>query len=228
LFDLGTNSSILNAVNALARRHPCLWLWALLFLLAVPQVSIATLTGLTDAEAIVTQFQYDDAGNQQTIQNRRHVGGTPPAFNGVFAYEHYQDSRLKISSMSLNKTTTLQYNARGLLEKTREPSAQETTFYYDARGRVKNVVDSVNPTLTTPPTFEYNGNGGVEHHRERDPETGLLKDLVRTYDSLNRIQTFSDWNNQTIAYTYDDNGNLQTLTYPGSKTVTYPTTAIIG
>ena len=67
-----------------------------------------------------------------------------------------------------------------------------------------------------------NANGNVLDVKE-DPK-GLLnmsKTIVRTYDNLNRVKTYTDYKDREIKYGYDELGNLRTLTYPGGEIVTY-------
>ena len=60
-----------------------------------------------------------------------------------------------------------------------------------------------------------------------DPNDNLLTvtdsqgTITRTYDSLKRVTSYTNTNNQTIGYEYDAFGNLKKLTYPDNKQVSY-------
>ena len=45
--------------------------------------------------------------------------------------------------------------------------------------------------------------------------------IIRDYDELNRVVSYTNTAGQTIGYDYDDQGNLTRLTYPGNKVVVY-------
>lgn len=71
-------------------------------------------------------------------------------------------------------------------------------------------------------SYEYDANGNVLEVKE-DPK-GLLnmsKTIVRKYDNLNRVTSYTDYKGREVKYGYDELGNLRTLTYPGGEIVTY-------
>lgn len=158
--------------------------------------------GETDAESRTADYSYDRDGRSATLANR---------LNNAFSWTYDDASRKVTTKTPLQKTTISILNTRGLPESVTEPSLQATTFdNYDAEGRLKKKTDGVGET-----NYTYFANGLLHTVAEGGKTT------TRTYDALNRLQSYQDGEGNTIAYTYWPSGELKTLTYPGNKTVTY-------
>lgn len=94
-------------------------------------------------------------------------------------------------------------------------SLETTTYTRDAAGRVISVTDA-------------NGNT-VGYTYDENDYTGLLTTLSYpdgnavsyTYDKLNRLETVTNWLNQTATYNYDDAGRLISLSNFNGTITTY-------
>jgi RHS repeat-associated protein len=145
---------------------------------------------------------YDFAGRKLTLQNRRGLtfgfGYATDGLANTFTYPSGRQSQI-VNRDAVGRPQTLQ-----------SPSGNQTTFTYDAMGRVQTQTDPVG-TLT----WTYDNEGNPTNLAEGSANLG------RTFDQLGRVTSVTDTQGYTVAYTYDAEGNLLTLTYPGSKTVTY-------
>ena len=80
-------------------------------------------------------------------------------------------------------------------------------------------------------TYEYDKNGNVlkETEEKKQNTTGNIqaisdknvKVIKRTFDSRNRVTSYTDANGKTIRYGYDELGNILTIAYPGGETIRY-------
>ncbi|MEN8738131.1 MAG: DUF6531 domain-containing protein, partial [Akkermansiaceae bacterium] len=158
-------------------------------------------TSITNSRNETVIRSYDSNGNLTGITNGR--GKTT-----TFVYDSLD--RVTSATTPEGRQTSSTYTDRGQIHTLTEPSGQVTTMTYDLLGRVKTRTDDVG-TLT----YSRDNNGNI---------TGITdgaRSVSYVFDDLNRITSYTDENNQTIAYQFDKNGNLTHLTYPGGKTVQY-------
>ncbi len=158
-------------------------------------------TSNTDQLEKGSSNDYDDAGRRFKFTNRR----TQPY---IFTHDN-ADRPLSTKTPNL-RISSQTWTARGLVDTMTEPSLQGTTLDHDARGRLQMRSDGVGSV-----TYTYDGNDNL-----RTVVQGGVT-IERTYDALNRVQTYSDGRGHTVGYGYDNNGNPTTLTYEPGKAVTY-------
>lgn len=82
-------------------------------------------------------------------------------------------------------------------------------------------VESVRDALGTI-TYTYDRNGNITEVKEK--ESGLLgtvRTVNRTYDNLNRVTSYTDYQGRTVSYGYDELGNRTQVNYPGGEIVRY-------
>ena len=119
-------------------------------------------------------------------------------------------NRLATNTTPLGRQATFTYDPRGVVRTRREPSGMMTTNSYDERARLTNRVD---------------GAGGIAYAYDAGNLLLTVKEgartLTRTYDSVGRLETFTDGNTNQLRYHYDASGNLIRLQYPDGKAVTY-------
>lgn len=174
--------------------------------------------GESDGESRTADYAYDMDGRLKTLGNRRF-----PEHQLDFVWV-YDDTNRKITTKTpLQKTTISILSTRGLPASVQEPSTQTTRFdEYDVEGRLKKKSDDAGET-----TFTYHANGLLYTVTEtpKDSEGHLVsanaRTTTRTYDALNRLQSYQDGEGNTISYTYWPSGELHEIVYPGNKTVTY-------
>jgi RHS repeat-associated protein len=137
----------------------------------------------------------------------------------AFTWSYYDPNRTVTTKTPTLKTTTAVASTRGLPSSVKEPSNQTTTFdTYDAEGRLLTKTDDVGTT-----TYTYWPNGLLHTVAETTGEAPnqVTRTTTRTYNELNRLESYQDGEGNTLSYTYYPAGELKTITYPGNKTVTY-------
>ena len=134
---------------------------------------------------------------------------------------------------------TMTYNDVGRQKTLTDPNAGTTTYTYDAAGRVKTQVDGKNKTTTNTydilgrltstvidgvsTTYTY-GTSGSSFARLTKEQTGN-NSISYTYDDYGRIDVENRQVDGTEAlaftYSYNNKGQLSTITYPGDFTVSH-------
>lgn len=150
----------------------------------------------------------------QTSTNIFDAGGRPTAFinrrNKTYRFTFDElDRQLAIITPN-NRTNSQSWNNRGAIASVTEPSGETTFLGYDARGRETNRNDA-GGTITR----ILDGNNNVLSITQG----GIT--ITRTFDLQNRVLTYNDGRGHILAYGYDANGNLTSLTYEPGKTVAY-------
>ena len=118
--------------------------------------------------------------------------------------------RLITETTPIGSVYSYTYNAQGLLSELENARGQQTTYTYDAMGRVTSMTDELGTV-----TYTYDNNGNVLTVSD---EKGTI---TRKYDALNRVTQYTDYKGNTVKYAYDELGNLISLTYPGGEIVRY-------
>ena len=111
----------------------------------------------------------------------------------------------KIVTSPAGRTVTSLYDPDTLLTETVSvPGLFDTTYSYDARGRLTTV-----STNTRQTTFAYNAEGFLGSIS--DPEN---RTTTYGYDAVGRITGITRPDNSFLDFTYDSNGNMTVLTNP--------------
>lgn len=154
--------------------------------------------------------------------------------------EYTYDSNGKPATVSTGNTTvTMGYDDVGNQTSLDDPDAGETTYEYDALGRVISQEDARGKTTTTTydvfgrtasetvdgvtTSYTYGTTGNEMMRLTREETGGCRTDY--THDTYGRILTetrhIPGESALTFSYTYDSDGNLSEVTYPGNVTVEY-------
>ena len=145
---------------------------------------------------------YDDAGRSLTLKNRRGKTFTfGYATDGLSASQTYPTGR---------QSQIVDRDPDGRPKTLQSPAGNQTALTYDAMGRVKTQIDPVG-TLT----WTYDNEGNATNLNENGGN------IARVFDALGRVTSVTDTQSNTTGYTYDNEGNVKTIVYPGNKTVTY-------
>lgn len=147
----------------------------------------------------VSDYTYDNNNNLTGIEN---VNGETT----ILEYDHEHDW-LKKQSFG-NQSDEFEYYPDGRLFTHTDSKGQVDIYTYDAQGRLMNdgyATYEYYPSPDNQLKKVTNVNGAVEF----------------TYDALNRVKTVKDFYNNIITYDYDMNSNLEKITYPDGKMVTY-------
>ncbi len=159
------------------------------------------LTQTTDAATHTVGSTYDPSGNRIVLTNR----------NGkIWHFNFDAANRLTNIVTPLGKSNYVGFDHRGLLVTNVDFMNQLTTNGYDALGRLTNRTDLVGTT-----TYRYDFNGNLTNVIEG------ARSNVNIFDAYDHLINYTDAATNVIKYSYDANGNLKTLTYPGNRTVTY-------
>ena len=174
---------------------------------------------VTDADNGVSSVVFDSLGRIVSLkdpnQNEKDAEGKAWSLNNgnTYTYEYNDKGLLSKETNSLNNVTTYEYNAKMLLDKMTDSAGEDTEYKYDALNRLEEVKDELGTIK-----YKYDFNGNVLEVKE-DPK-GLLnmsKTIVRTYDNLNRVTSYTDYKGREVKYGYDELGNLRTLTYLSNR-----------
>ncbi|HUP60761.1 MAG TPA: RHS repeat-associated core domain-containing protein [Thermoanaerobaculia bacterium] len=180
---------------------------------------------VTDAEGEVTTYTYNDLKNL--------LWKTTDAKNGVveFTYDAFGPNLASVKD-ALTRVTSFLYDDFNRRTQETDPNSKLTTWEYTYGGHLAKTTDALNGTAT----YTYATNGDLSSIAYSDSLSvsftydGVGNRLTMTdwvgthswvYDDLNRITSATDGAGNVIGYGYDAVGNLTTITYPGSKTVTY-------
>lgn len=145
----------------------------------------------------------DGSGNQVAFTNRA---------GKVWQFQFDSANRLTNTISPRTSETWIGYDGRGLVSTVREPSAQAATNFYDAKGRVTNITDSVGIRW-----FSYDANDNLTGITN----VGQALRISQSFDAYDRMAAFTNSEGYGIQYRYDPNGNLTNLVYPGNRVVTY-------
>jgi RHS repeat-associated protein len=204
---------------------------------------------VTDARGKVTSFTYDAYGYPATVTNGENetvtfsydAGGrklweeTPQGKRTTYTYNG-RDQVLTVTDPLLNVTTNV-YDAAGRKTSVTDPEGRVTTFTYDtSKNALQKTTDAKNGTVQF---TRDNYNANVTQVTDADGHA-----TVFTYDVFNNMASEKDanlkiWNyaylngakisqvtdalNAATTYTYvsGNMADLQKITYPDTKTITY-------
>ncbi|WP_172253550.1 polymorphic toxin-type HINT domain-containing protein [Saccharibacillus deserti] len=165
------------------------------------------LTGVTDALQGRTSQAADALGQ---VTQMADANGNPAK------YEYDLLGRLTNETDAAGGSRTYTYNNVGLLSQDTDKNGRNTTYSYDAAGNVSQFTDEAGGV-----SYQYDANGNILSVTGSDGKV-----LKRTFDALDRVETYTDGDGNTIGYTYDAAGQLTTLTYPDGKKVQYTYNAV--
>lgn len=144
------------------------------------------------------------------------------------------DKNSRITQLTTPGATTMSwsYDKVGRILTQTSPSGTKQSFAYDAAGQLIAITDASNKKTSM--TYDADGKitktsfaDGVERTLSYDDANRVTQiaaaGKVRsyTYDAAGRMASSIDSWGKGISYTYTASGQLDTLTYPGNKTVKY-------
>ncbi len=177
----------------------------------------------TDGNGVVTTYAYDVLGNPDTVATADY-----PAID----YGYDTAGRMVSLTNQEGAITRFDFDNRGLLQTRTDPLMKTSQFTYYADGRIHTRTDRNNRVLTytytpsgkvetitfdssqTPVTYTYDARDNLTQIHD---QTGAT---TYTYYKDNRVKTITGPHGITITCQYDAAGNLESLTYPGNRTVT--------
>ena len=165
------------------------------------------LVSVQDAAGVTTQYEYDVTGGLTKVTG---PGPIPPR------QWQYTAAGLKLSETHPESgTTTYEYFLNGNLKKITNALSEITQFTYNGDSRI---LTKDGPGTADDVTFTYDTAGRVQTMTIAGVTTSY------DYDTLGRIESRTDTvGGQPFAssYGYDANDNLDRITYPSGRIVTY-------
>ena len=195
---------------------------------------------VTDAMDGVVTYEYDPAGNRISMID---------ANNHKTIYTYDELNRLSTITNALLQTQSQTYDANGNIALTTAANGSTIAYTYDLLDRVVNIdysdgsqvtysydtvgnrISMVDGTGTT--TYSYDNLyrpisisstiGTVAYSydaQNRLTVTTLAGATTYSYDDADRLETVTDWNDQSTNYIYDDAGRLSNTILPnGTHTI---------
>jgi len=109
-----------------------------------------------------------------------------------------------------DQITRIDYYSNGLVKKLTDPTGASISFTYDAAQRLTEIVDNdQNKIIYTPDNA-----GNIMGEDVKNPSGTVVRTLSRVYNTLGQLQTQADADDppNLTEFTYDENGNLETIT----------------
>jgi RHS repeat-associated protein len=194
-----------------------------------------------------TLYQYDNAGRLLTVINvmNGNWGNPNDAAHIRTGVTYYADDQIDTISDPRQQPIKHVYDALGHLSVRRNalPADNEWTYRYDANGNLRyegfpgngtypartitrswGVLDRLDSIdygdgITPLVSFGYDANGNRTSMTDRWGSTSYVYDFLNRPTAITRQLT--GLSSQSLGYSYFPGGQLKTLTYPGSRTVTY-------
>jgi len=175
--------------------------------------ALGRISGVYDAGGNIS-YHYSVAANKQ----HKTVITTYDAITTIFT--DLQGNRLSIEEPNAGIITST-YNKFNELITQIDARGNTTTYQYDRLGRVTQ--KQYTAPNSSPYIVKYEYDNFTPDNRGRGKISQIRRDNLNdehyTYDSLSRLVVHLK--NGAFRYTYTPNGQLYTLTYPGSFSVTY-------
>ena len=193
---------------------------------------LATVDGPRTSVSDITSYDYDANYNLIHITNALGHEGNFTAFdasgrpltttdeNGVVTTNVYDAMGRLTSQTRIARTTVYAYDDAGLLAQLTLPDGRFYTYGYDNAQRLTSIQNASGERAEY--VLDDAGNRLEEIMRDA---TGIITGRDRQeFDELSRLLASIETINSTdarTAYSYDDNGNLETITDPYTNTSTY-------
>ena len=154
-----------------------------------------------------------------------------------YEYDIWGNKRFErqMSGLTTLASTEFSYNARNLLEWTKDPAGDLSYIYYDGKDRPQVEIDGAGrkTRMIYDPMNRIEkvirawagdnaGNGTLDCATMRanyNPTSGYLQQCyqVNTYDENGNLKTITDANDNTTSYTYDALDRSKRVTYPDNS-----------
>jgi RHS repeat-associated protein len=149
--------------------------------------------GVTDPKGRLTQYVF--AANAIDPTLIRQNTSNPPngaTWANIASFTWNTQHEPLTYTDAAGKIWTFTYNASGQLATVKDPNSKITTNNYDASGRLSSITNANNVTQAS-----------------------------YTYDSADRIQTYTDSEGYVLTYAYDNLDRVTSITYPDGTTDLY-------
>lgn len=156
---------------------------------------------VTNALGHVTRIpRYNAHGQPETVADA----------NDVLTTLTY-DARQRLTGHTVDGfTTTYSYDPAGQLTRVTLPDASYAAYAYDAAHRLTGITDAAGNQVL----YTLDPMGNVIREEWRNPDGGLARRRLQTFDALGRLYESVGAANQTATHAYDAQGNLTNFTDP--------------
>lgn len=188
------------------------------------------LTSTTDGNGHTTSYTYDAAGELTETTN-------PDSTTQQTSY--YGDGSIHTQTDGNGHVTAYTYDPLGNLSSATDPLSRTTSYDYDGAGNLINKINPGGSCSGTPSgcaTYSHDadnrmtgitysdGTHAVTYGYDNDGNKTSMTDGTGTssyvYDSLDRLTSQTDGASNTVSYTYNQDSQVDGITYPGSHDVT--------
>ncbi|WP_313436746.1 RHS repeat-associated core domain-containing protein [Stenotrophomonas sp.] len=107
-----------------------------------------------------------------------------------------------------DRSTQISYWPTGQVQQVTEPDGSSVTYVYDAAQRLTDIADSAGNTIH----YTLDDAGNRLNEDTVDAGGTLRRTLARTYNILGQLTALKDAGNHATGFTYDANGNPQSIT----------------
>ena len=182
----------------------------------------------TDGRNTLTTLTYDSYGNSDTTQVSAHPA-VDYTYDAIGRMEDLKDQEY----LNTNVSTGFTYNNRGQVLTVTDKLGRQTIFTYDDAGRMisrkDRNLDTINYDYTPTGKLEtvtYPTGPPVSFTYDLTDNLETMVDNIGTtqyfYDAAYRLSSMTNPYGFVVSYDkYDAAGNLEEITYPGSKKVIY-------
>lgn len=160
---------------------------------------------VTDPNLGTVEYGYDAVGNRTSVRD-------PRGNVSLFIYD--QINRLTKVIDPLNRATEYTYDTPGNRQTRLDARTITTTYVYDLNHRLTGINYSDSTPDVTPITYDDDGN------RLSAAVAGLGAQSY-AYDTLGRLDAYTDVFSRTLDYEYDAASNRTRIVYPGPLNVDY-------
>jgi YD repeat-containing protein len=171
------------------------------------------LSRVTDPYNQATAYSYN-------ATNAKLASADAPGTAGDRSFTYFPSGLLSAETHPEVGATSYQYDGAGNMTSRTKPGSVTTTFTYDAVNRLKTV-DYAGTTPDVEIAYDGAGNRTLV---ATGPAGARATEIALTYDGKGwlktRVQKVGTLSFST-SYSFDASGNLQTITYPSGRTVTY-------
>ncbi len=167
------------------------------------------LASVCDANGGCATYTYDRDNRLTEVKDPR--GQTT---GGVTSYGYNPSNQLISRSDPLGNAYSFAYSqdGKGNLSSVSEPNGNVINYTYDAQNRPYQILLGSTPKVT----YSYDNNGNPLSVIDENGTSSF------SYDALNRMTSYyNSYVGKSFSSGYDASGNINRITYPGSKVVSY-------
>jgi RHS repeat-associated protein len=169
----------------------------------------------SDENNAVTTFAYDAAGNRTTIIDPRDSNTNYTSeFSLTLGYDKINRlikatlPRLITNDNNAELIIQMSYDGYGNLVERTEPDGRKTTNTYNIRNLLtEELVTGGNVSVSTKHEYSYGG-------KEKTTTYPTGRVIAKKYNNLNQLESETGSDEGETLYTYDDNGNVTSVTDP--------------